>query len=494
MREITEKDQQLINETLKHIINDNASKFINKLDSALDAFTYANNAMPVFPDYLNKTELDAAIVARENLNKTLEAVREKIEERRRNIYESLKNPFTDEVEKAYIEARTAWRSSLTNLNECVEEFNTSIIRHEELIGQLSSKNKLLARKELADLVSSYKNALEKESKGKEELKELEKQQVYLNGYIKSLEMKKRHTGMALEYINNELRYIFYNDLGINLVAGDGCYKLTVNSREVKPRKISVGERNALGLCYFFATIFGEKEIEKIYNYEYLVIIDDPISSFDYGNRLGVMSLLRHQFSNIINGNKNSRILVMTHDLQSVFDLAKITNDLLPRNKNRSKFKFLEIKNKAIKEENIKSEYMKLLTSVYKFASSPQLGNLDEIMTISIGNIMRRTLEAFSTFCYNASFVAMMHRDEILNNVPVNKKEYYKNFMFRLALNGESHEEERVYTLTNMMPVFDRTEKQKTARILLRLLLYINESHIRSYIDESMVNEIINWEV
>ena len=89
-----------------------------------------------------------------------------------------------------------------------------------------------------------------------------------------------------------------------------------NGKKVKPKKISVGERNVLGLCYFFAMLFSGKKDEDKYASEYLIVIDDPISSFDYGNRLGVMSLLRYQFCNITKGNANSRLLVMSHDLQS----------------------------------------------------------------------------------------------------------------------------------------------------------------------------------
>ena len=83
----------------------------------------------------------------------------------------------------------------------------------------------------------------------------------------------------------------------------------------------------LGLCYFFAKLFINKKKEDKYKDEVLIVIDDPISSFDYGNRLGVMSLLRYQFSNIKKGNPNSRILVMTHDLRSVFDLIKVRSEL-----------------------------------------------------------------------------------------------------------------------------------------------------------------------
>ena len=67
-----------------------------------------------------------------------------------------------------------------------------------------------------------------------------------------------------------------------------------------------------------------------YSSEYLIVIDDPVSSFDHGNRVGVMSLLRFQFGNILKGNTNSRILVLSHDLQSIFDLMKIRNEVIEK--------------------------------------------------------------------------------------------------------------------------------------------------------------------
>ena len=124
--------------------------------------------------------------------------------------------------------------------------------------------------------------------------------------IEALKTKKERTDIALDYINQELQYVFYNKRKVMLEPGEGCYKLKINGKAVKPKKLSVGERNVLGLCYFFAKLFGGKTETIKYSTEYLIVIDDPISSFDYGNRVGVMSLLRFQFGNILNGNANSR--------------------------------------------------------------------------------------------------------------------------------------------------------------------------------------------
>lgn len=108
--------------------------------------------------------------------------------------------------------------------------------------------------------------------------------------IKALQQQKENTDIALEYINKELQYVFYSNRKVRLEPSDGCYKLKINGRNVAPKKISVGERNVLGLCYFFAKLFGGKTDSGKYALEYLLVIDDPVSSFDYGNRVGVMSL------------------------------------------------------------------------------------------------------------------------------------------------------------------------------------------------------------
>ena len=79
---------------------------------APDLFTEIKTDMPEFPGNLNKTELHAAVTVKEELNKVLTTVREKIEQRKRNIYKPLKTPFTDKMDEAYSNVRTAWKTCL----------------------------------------------------------------------------------------------------------------------------------------------------------------------------------------------------------------------------------------------------------------------------------------------------------------------------------------------------------------------------------------------
>jgi hypothetical protein len=282
---------------------------------------------------------------------------------------------------------------------------------------------------------------------------------------------------------------------VQLVPGDGCYKLVINGRQVKPKKISVGERNVLGLCYFFAMLFSGKRDEDKYSSEYLIVIDDPVSSFDYGNRLGVMSLLRFQFNAIIKSNDKSRILVMSHDLPSVFDMVKIRSDV--KGGLGGEKKFFELENKKIKEQTVRNEYQKLLKHVYEYANNRGPDDMDDTSEMSIGNIMRRLMEAFASFCYNTGFEKMMCNAGVLDRIDPNKRPYYENFMCRLTLNGESHEEEHVYSLNTMTRYFSKDEKVQTAKSLLLFLLYINEEHMKSYFEyeknPAVINTILSWQ-
>ncbi len=44
--------------------------------------------------------------------------------------------------------------------------------------------------------------------------------------------------------------------------------------------------------------------------------------FDFENKVGIMSLLKAKIADIIKTNSESQILVMTHDIQCLYDLQK----------------------------------------------------------------------------------------------------------------------------------------------------------------------------
>ena len=492
LREITEIDKATIAQTLTHILNKKAKQYEDLLRTELNKFAIIESSLPVFKGSLNEPELKMAQTALSNLNQILHRVLQKINQRKNDIYTSLKEPFSKEECIAYREAVITWVKALDVLEECVKRFNDSVNKRNKLSKQIRTENNLLARKQHSTLLQNFKQAKEKSAKNQELLIDKREEHESIQSEIRCLKAQKERTDIALDYINHELQYVFYSKRKVTLEPGEGCYKLKINGKAVKPKKISVGERNVLGLCYFFAKLFGGKTEATKYSSEYLIVIDDPVSSFDYGNRVGVMSLLRFQFGNILKGNVNSRILVLSHDLHSIFDLLKIRGEVIQgKAGDRS---FMELTKNKLEIKNFRNEYKKLIECVYSYAVDTNKNDPDEILEIGIGNIMRRMLEAFSSFCYNVSFENMLRKEDILLSIPETKRSYYGNFMYRLTLNTESHMEESVYTLNSITSFFTREEKIQTAKSVLLFLLYINKSHLKAYLNDEQLTQIEKWKI
>lgn len=494
LREAGEQDYVNIGDTLKQLLNKESELYNKELDTAIEWFPDMATTLPVFPNNLNTKEIKDVQLAIEQLNKDVATIKNKINVRKKDIYGTMEVSFNVAEMNSYVAHVANYKNAIETLKTCVAIFNRSVNERKKLKEKVLQENELLARKRLNTLLNGYNSASKAYENCTKTLLGLNEEKKKIEGEIKDLKAQIEKTDIALNYINEQLQYVFYSDKKAKLVPGDGCYKLKIRGRDVPPKKISVGERNVLGLCYFFAKLFSNKKKEDRYKEEVLLIIDDPISSFDYGNRLGVMSLLRYQFSSIKKGNSNSRILVMTHDIRSAFDLIKVRSELNGGNGNDKTY--LELVDKQLTKRKISNEYKRLLEAVYEYAKKTD--DVDDQEDSSIGNIMRRVVEAFSSFCYNTSFETMMCREGVLNIIPEEKRGYYENFMCRLALNGESHMMENVYALDTITPYFTKQEKTQTAKSLLLFLSYINKEHLSCYLgkakdgDEDKIAVIESW--
>lgn len=109
---------------------------------------------------------------------------------------------------------------------------------------------------------------------------------------------------------------------------------------------------------------------------------------------------------------------------------------------------MELVNHNLKMHKSKMN-IKTIECVFEYASKAETYDIDDISDISIGNTMRRLLEAYSSFCYDIGFEKMLRKHDILMEIPEDKRVYYANFMYRLTLNTESHMEENIYTLNGI---------------------------------------------
>lgn len=74
-----------------------------------------------------------------------------------------------------------------------------------------------------------------------------------------------------------------------------------------------------------------------------------------------------------------------------------------------------------------------------------------------------------------------------------KKEYFKNTVLRLLLNGESHSEERVKAMNYNSEFVSETEKQRVAKDVLCLLYTIDSNHLKFVLKQQDVSrQIEKW--
>lgn len=479
LRPIKAEEKETTIQLVEKILNKEAQVYQDLLNGELSKLVeYQLSVVPSFEGGLFVEENKKAQTAIRIYNSVINAAKVIVKERLENIYQ----PFYKTIdEEKYNDALSELQSAFDSIDAAVKEYNRIIEGEGAFKNEILKKNKQLAFNEFESLINEYVALTAEKAQKMQELndkKEEEKQEITKQ---KELEAQKQQVIIALKFINQALSYVFFDKNRLQLKKGDGCYTLLSRKKEVKPTKISVGERNIIALCYFFASMFVNREEKDKYKDASLIIIDDPVSSFDFENRVGVVSLLRWMADKFLKGNENTKVLVMTHDLQTVFNLQKIRKEL-----DGDKDGYMELVNKSICHQNgLHNEYKELLLSVFDFAC----GNHDEKASV-VGNQMRKIMEAYSSFIYARDFMSISHDNEIIEHVPGNRQTYYKNLMTRLVLNGESHEQEAANAMELTGFKFTIDEKRIVAKSIVMFLYYINSKHVTSYLPvESM--EILN---
>lgn len=320
--------------------------------------------------------------------------------------------------------------------------------------------------------------------------------------IANLNNKKKNVVIAKDMINKALSYVFFsnNRLQLDVGAESGKYYLISNGIKVTPDKVSTGERNIIALCYFFTQMLDNHNSTDNFTDEYFIVIDDPISSFDRENQVGVITYLKCQLSKIFYGNKNSKILLLSHDLSTVYDLEKAGEEIGEQFNLKNKF----VENYELKQRQIdntkhidmhRHEYSLLMKEIYKYAK----GENSLLSDLTIGNSMRRLLEAHGTFLYKKGIDALTTNEDILD-LCKNHKNYFRNYMYRLVLNGESHLEERVLSLkdTNFFENYTSDQLKDTAQKIICYLYLINPLHVKEHLSDkgnslgNYINVIERW--
>ena len=481
----------------KQELLDNINRVLNKDVENHKAELGAVSFPSMDEDYSKYESLNSELVKKINVQKgkclaLVEAYKDKTKQKIGNTYTPIlfaPNGLTSAI--------SALNSLLQKLKQEIAEFNNAITRRKKIVLELVAINKEIAHFDVQDLYRSYSKQDKDRNTQEEQVKKAYQDFQTETQILRELQLKKSNIGLAISNINNALEYVFFSKNRLSIELRNEKYYLKSNGNDVLPKNVSLGERNIVALCYFFTQMMSNQEISKLYQSEALVVIDDPVSSFDFENRVGILSYIRYQVNCLIQGNQQSKILILTHDLTTAFDLRKAMDEIAASTKGIAQIKptssiLQELKtNQLIQFKMERNEYEQLLHIIYRYA----IGEITDC-SISIGNIMRRVLEAFSTFNYRKGIEDVSCDKNVLNALG-NHSIYFNNLMYRLVLHGESHYKERVYSLrddTNFYRFVSDDEKQRTAKDILCFMYLLNPAHIQAYLQtiSNAIENIKQW--
>ena len=184
---------------------------------------------------------------------------------------------------------------------------------------------------------------------------------------------------------------------------------------------------------------------------------------------------------------------MTHDMQVLFDLHKMfdsmANELVGKEAKSTSY-ILEDKELSTINEKKYHEYSFLLQQIYEFAKGQSSENLNS----EIGNMLRRVMEAYGTFIYKVGGTELFNKNMVLDKIKNEKhREFYRNCMIRLFLNGESHFEETVQSFNDMnfFTMLTTEKKQEYARYVLCFLYTLNPTHVLRHLETIDIKNIDN---
>ena len=488
-QEVTEKYKESLIESINKILN----KDVDNHKIALSNIRFPDLSFDI--DQYNTLDqgLTKQIAIKiKQCEEIIKKYKEFISIKQSNVY----SPITTN-NMALAQSISELENLMKELKKRKDAFDKAISEKKKIQVELLLLNKKIAYYNIKKDYENYQKQNQIREKIERDCKNAQQSYLKEESEIRKIQAQKTNIGIAIDNINNALEYIFFAKDRLTIELRNQKYYLKSKGKDVLPKNVSQGERNIVALSYFFTQIMENQEADKLFQKEQFIVIDDPISSFDFENRIGILSYLRYQLSQMLKCNDKSKIIILTHDLSTMFNLMKTIEDIAQSKKQDNSgpkitFSKLELRNGNIIDFlNKHNEYKTLLNNVYDYAENGAKGN-DEL---TIGNIMRRVLEAFSTFVYNKGIEDLTNNSEIINAMG-DKSTYFSNFMYRLILHGESHYQTQIHSMRNDLDFLDyisETEKQRTARDLLCMLYILNPLHIKIYIEENKkIDQIKQW--
>ena len=370
---------------------------------------------------------------------------------------------------------------IEDINTVINEHNTKVENHEQAVKQAKEE---LEKHLIADAIeeqnySKTKSEIDKSIEAEKEAK----QAVYANNQeISKLEKETSNIGKAVQKINKHLEE-FFGRKEILLELDDSKKGYIIQRDGDEAHNLSEGEKNAIAFSYFIV-----KTQESGFNVnEGIIVIDDPISSFDSNFIFHCFSLIRNHFT------EAEQLIISTHNFQ-FFNLVKNWFEQKNRNVESDNKKVSNGSDKKLIPceffmfENIiendkrcasivpleetlrkfKSEYHFLFSRLKKFIT---VDTLDYADFYTIGNIARRFLEIYTNFKIPTTGDLNSKVNQLdTNTVSETEKDKVYNLIQEF-----SHGHDPTSTIEHK----DKNEIQSAIQILMKIVKESDEKHFQS---------------
>ncbi|HCE3212147.1 AAA family ATPase [Vibrio parahaemolyticus] len=292
--------------------------------------------------------------------------------------------------------------------------------------------------------------------------------------IQRLEAELSNESIAVDAFNAELaKFIGRTELTLKFDAKQKGYRISRNGSDMHAQNLSEGEKTAIAFVYF-ATKLEERD-NDIKNT--IVVIDDPVSSFDSNHLFHSYSFLKKHCE------QAKQLFVMTHN----FAYFKLVRDwMLKKNQMRkqppvikARAYTIESKSGEVRQSKLvnagrsltdyNSEYHYLFSKLYSLREKQEL-NLDEVYLCA--NLSRKLLESFLCFKFprkRSDFRQLV--DDGVRHYPAIKSEDVEKvyrFINKYSHNQEIELEDNADNLLGESPAI--------LNIILDIVKTIDEAH------------------
>ena len=239
---------------------------------------------------------------------------------------------------------------------------------------------------------------------KEKLSRAAKEITDLNQQISTIEKLLSNEALGAAKFNRQLhKFLGHQELSLSFDQKVGGYRIVRGSAQDRARNLSEGEKTAIAFVYFITKLKENgNEIKKS-----IVVIDDPVSSFDSNHLFNSYSFLKSECEHA------QQLFILTHN----FIFFRLIRDWLSRKNKRKKredgsfeetiksqFFSIEVIPAETRTAELRNAHQTLLdyNSEYHFLFS-QLNKYQSRETLSlneafiVANLARKLLESFLSF-------------------------------------------------------------------------------------------------